>query len=226
MHMSMDLPLGSKIAFVGASGGGKSTISQLLIRFFEPQSGSVLVNGRPLSDYKREDWTKRVDIVFQDPYLIPETIRTNLTLGREPISDEKVEAMCRVAQIHDVIQELPDGYETIIGERGITLSGGQRQRLSLARAFLANPEILILDEATSALDLETERLVQKGLDELRDGRTTIIIAHRLSTIINADRIYVINRGKVIEQGNHEQLMMGDTAYKRLVYAEEKIQHSA
>ncbi|QGQ95809.1 ABC transporter ATP-binding protein [Paenibacillus psychroresistens] len=224
--MSLDLPMGGKIAFVGASGGGKSTISQLLIRFFEPKSGQILVNGQPLSDYKREDWTKKVDIVFQDPYLIPDTIRTNLTLGRESISDEQLEAMCRVAQIHDVIQQLPDGYETIIGERGITLSGGQRQRLSLARAFLANPEILILDEATSALDLETERLVQRGLDELRVGRTTIIIAHRLSTIINADQIYVIDRGKVIEMGSHEQLMVGDTAYKRLVYAEEKLQHIA
>lgn len=224
--MCMDIPLGCKIAFVGASGGGKSTISQLLIRFFEPQEGNILVNGRPLSDYQRADWMNKVDIVFQDPYLIPDTIRTNLTLGRESVSDEQLVAMCRVAQIHDVIQQLPDGYETIIGERGITLSGGQRQRLSLARAFLGNPEILILDEATSALDLDTERLVQKGLDELRAGRTTIIIAHRLSTIINADIIYVVDRGKVMEMGNHEQLMMGDTAYKRLVYAEEKIHYSA
>jgi ABC-type multidrug transport system fused ATPase/permease subunit len=224
--MSMDIPLGCKIAFVGASGGGKSTISQLLIRFFEPQNGHILVNGRPLSDYLRQDWVNKLDIVFQDPYLIPDTIRTNLTLGRESVSDEQLVAMCRIAQIHDVIEQLPDGYETIIGERGITLSGGQRQRLSLARAFLGNPDILILDEATSALDLDTERLVQKGLDELRAGRTTIIIAHRLSTIINADVIYVVDRGKIIEVGNHEQLMLGDTAYKRLVYAEEKNQHSA
>lgn len=224
--MCMEIPLGCKIAFVGASGGGKSTISQLLIRFFEPQKGNIRVNGKPLSEYQRQDWMNKVDIVFQDPYLIPDTIRTNLTLGRECVSDEQLVAMCRIAQIHEVIEQLPEGYETIIGERGITLSGGQRQRLSLARAFLGNPEILILDEATSALDLDTERLVQKGLDELRAGRTTIIIAHRLSTIINADIIYVIDRGKVIEAGNHEQLMLGDTAYKRLVYAEEKIQHSA
>jgi ABC-type multidrug transport system fused ATPase/permease subunit len=224
--MSIDLPIGSKIAFVGASGGGKSTVSQLLIRFFDPQEGRIAVNGRSLSQYKREDWMKKVDIVFQDPYLIPDTIRTNLTLGRESITDEILVAMCRIAQIHDVIMQLPDGYETIIGERGITLSGGQRQRLSLARAFLGNPEILILDEATSALDLETERQVQSGLDELRAGRTTIIIAHRLSTIIDADIIYVMDKGRVMEQGNHEQLMLGDTAYKRLVYAEEKIQPPA
>jgi ATP-binding cassette subfamily B protein/subfamily B ATP-binding cassette protein MsbA len=224
--LTIHLPIGCKIAFVGASGGGKSTVSQLLIRFFDPQNGRIVVNGKSLPQYKREDWMKKVDIVFQDPYLIPDTIRTNLTLGRESITDEHLAAMCRVAQIHDVIEQLPDGYETIIGERGITLSGGQRQRLSLARAFLGNPEILILDEATSALDLETERQVQRGLDELRAGRTTIIIAHRLSTIINADIIYVMDRGRVIEHGNHEQLMIGDTAYKRLVYAEEKIQHWA
>ncbi len=150
-----------------------------------------------------------------------DTIRQNLLLGRDTISEDKMIESCRIAQIHDVITELSDGYDSVIGERGITLSGGQRQRLALARALLDNPEILILDEATSALDLETERQLQRNLDKIRQGRTTIIIAHRLSTVMNADLIVVMDQGRVAEQGTHEELMAGDTIYKSLVYAEQQ-----
>jgi ABC-type bacteriocin/lantibiotic exporter with double-glycine peptidase domain len=212
------LPIGKKLAFVGASGGGKSTVAQLLIRFYEPTQGSIIVNNRPLDQIGMDDWMQRISIVFQDPYLFPDTIRENLLLGRE-YSNEKMIDACIAAQIHDTITALPDGYETVLGERGITLSGGQRQRLALARSILGDPEILILDEATSALDLETERKVMTCLDDLRKGRTTIIIAHRLSTIENADAIYVMEMGKIIEYGHHEMLMKQETSYKRLVLSD-------
>ncbi len=214
--LNMNIPIGSKVAIVGTSGGGKSTVAQLLIRFFEPTGGTIRVNGIDLNDIQREDWTRKTTIVFQEPFLFPDTIRSNLLLGLEGITEEQLIDCCRKARILDYIQTLEKGFDEEIGERGITLSGGQRQRLALARAFLRDSEILILDEATSALDLETERQVQQQLDESRLGKTTILIAHRLSTVRNADVIFVMDGGRVVETGSHESLMQGNTVYKQLV----------
>lgn len=215
-QLSITIPVGKKVAFVGTSGGGKSTIAQLLARFYDPNSGSIRVNGTPLIAIQRKAWMERLSVVFQDPYLFPDTIRNNVLMGRSHSEDDVV-AACEQACIHDFVQSLGQGYETELGERGINLSGGQKQRLALARALLKRSEILILDESTSSLDLETERRVQKQIDELRSGLTTIIIAHRLSTIQNADLIYVMDQGRIAEQGTHDQLMAGDTIYKKLVY---------
>lgn len=221
-NLCIDIPVGKKIALVGSSGSGKSTISRLLIRFFEPSSGKILINGIPLNDIKLSAWKESYNIAFQEPYLFPDSIRNNIVFGRENISQEHLENICKQVLIHDYIKELENGYETQVGERGITLSGGQKQRLSLARAILSDPEILILDEATSALDLETERQIQKNIDELRIGKTTIIIAHRLSTVQNADIIYVLENGKIIESGAHAELMEKDSAYRQLVYAQAEV----
>lgn len=219
--LSLEIPIGRKVAFVGTSGGGKSTIAQLLVRFFEPQEGTIRANDHPLEQWQRLSWTDRVAIVFQEPYLFPDTVRSNITLGREHFSMQDVEAACEKAQIHEFIASLPDGYDTQVGERGIMLSGGQRQRLALARAILADPEVLVLDEATSALDLETERLVQRSMDETRQGKTTIVIAHRLSTIMNADHIFVMDHGRVVEQGTHLDLMQHGSVYRKLVESQHK-----
>jgi ABC-type multidrug transport system fused ATPase/permease subunit len=223
--LTFTIPSGKKIAFVGTSGGGKSTIAQLLMRFFKPSEGKILVNSYALHDVVYSDWTKRIGFVTQEPYIFPDTVRNNLLLGRE-ISHEKMIKACEMAQIHEYIEGLSEGYDTEIGERGITLSGGQRQRLALARAIISNPEVLILDEATSALDLETERLVQYNFDLVREGKTTIVIAHRLSTVQNADIIFVMDNGSIVEQGTHEELMQGDTVYKSLVYAEKTLEVGA
>lgn len=214
--LSMDIPPGKKVALVGPSGSGKSTVAQLLTRFYEPQAGSIEVNGVTLSELNRKDWMNRIAMVFQEPYLFPDTIRVNLLLGLKNVSEEKMVEVCRAAHIHDEIVQLQDGYETVLGERGITLSGGQRQRLTLARAMLRDPEILILDEATFALDLETERQVQRELDVVRKTKTTVVIAHRLSTIQNSDIIFVLDRGRIAEQGTHEELMVNGSIYKQLV----------
>lgn len=213
--IDIDIPIGKKVAFVGTSGGGKSTIAPLLIRFYEPDVGHIAVNGDPLSLIRRDDWMERVIIVFQEAYLFPDTIRTNLLIGRQ-VSEDRMKELCRKMQIHDFIESLSEGYDTQVGERGIQLSGGQRQRIALTRALIADCDILILDEATSALDLETERQVQQQLDELRKGKTTIIVAHRLSTIVNADVIYVLDRGEVLEQGKHETLLSQGKVYPQLV----------
>jgi ABC-type multidrug transport system fused ATPase/permease subunit len=214
--VSIRLPIGRKIALVGASGGGKSTITSLLVRFFDPIGGAIWVNGKLLSDIKREDWSRKVTAVFQEPYLFPDTIRMNLLFGLENVSEDRLYSVCKAMRIHEFIVAQPSGYETVVGERGITLSGGQRQRLSLARALLRDPELLILDEATSSLDMETEREIQREIDERRRGKTTIIIAHRLSTIRNADVIYVLEGGVVAEQGTHDELMMLNDRYCGLV----------
>jgi ABC-type multidrug transport system fused ATPase/permease subunit len=213
--VTAELPIGMKLAFVGTSGGGKSTISQLLIRFYEPAQGQILVNGIPLSALRRDDWSSRVQIVFQEPYLFPDTIRTNIMMGRNYYSESDMREACRIAQINSFIEGLPDGYDTEVGERGITLSGGQRQRIAIARALLGSPEVLILDEATSALDLETERKLQNAVDEVRHGLTTIVIAHRLSTVQNSDVIYVMHEGKVAEAGTHERLLVLGGVYASL-----------
>jgi ABC-type multidrug transport system fused ATPase/permease subunit len=220
-EMSVTIPVGKKIAIVGASGGGKSTISKLLVRFHEPSAGNILVNGIPLEQIDRLDWARRVGIVFQEPYFFPDTIRNNLLLGRSGISDERLLSLCEKMCIKDVISSFEGGLEREIGERGVTLSGGQRQRFALVRALAGDPEILILDEGTSALDLETERKIQQNLDRLRYGKTTIVIAHRLSTIQNADVIYVLDRGRVAEEGTHEELMAKPSIYRSLLEAQDE-----
>lgn len=218
--LNIDLPIGRKVAFVGISGGGKSTITQLLIRFFEPVSGHIVVNGQPLHQWKRSDWMTRVGIVFQEPYLFPDTILNNLLMGLNDLPEEKIHKACQAAQIHDHIMSLPQQYGTIIGDRGITLSGGQRQRLAIARSLIRDPEVLILDEATSALDLTTERHLQEAIDQFRKDKTTIIIAHRLSTVKNADVIFVMNKGQVTGRGTHQELLESHSVYKQLVYHQE------
>lgn len=220
-NLSLLIPVGEKVALVGASGGGKSTIAQLLIRAFEPVKGGVLVNDVELSDVLRKDWTSRVAIVFQDTYLYPDTIRNNILMGN--VSDEaEIVKVCKIAQIHNYIQTLPDKYDTVIGERGVTLSGGQRQRIAIARALIRNPEILILDEATSALDLMTENKLQQAVDRFRAGKTTIVIAHRLSTIQNADKIFVLDKGRVAEEGTHKELINSRGIYNGLVLQGESV----
>jgi ABC-type multidrug transport system fused ATPase/permease subunit len=214
-RLSLAIPIGRKCAFVGPSGGGKSTIVQLLVRFYEPTEGVIEVNGVSLPEVSRQDWTERVAVVFQEPYLFPDTIRQNVLFGRA-IDEETMMDVCRKMKIHEFIEQLPDGYDSMVGERGIMLSGGQRQRLALARALLGNPEILILDEATSALDLETERQVMNGLDTARKGMTTIVIAHRLSTVMDADVIFVMEQGRIAEQGTHAALMERRGVYRELV----------
>lgn len=217
--LDLDLPRGRKIALVGASGSGKSTVARLLLGLYSPKEGTISVNSVPISQLQRRHWISRLAIVFQEPFLLPDTIRHNMVLGREGVTDEVLADVCDIVQIHDWIETLPDGYDTVIGERGITLSGGQRQRLAIARAIIGNPELLILDEATSALDLETERKLMERLDRLRQGLTTVIVAHRLSTVYNADLIYVLDQGKQVEKGTHDELLGDDTLYRKLVYAQ-------
>ena len=202
VDLSAELPSGRKIAIIGKSGSGKSTIAQLLARFYEPDSGAIWVNDKPLG--------------AQEPYLLPDTIRTNILLGRPGLTDHDLIEACKIAQIHDFICSLPDGYDTQIGKRGIKLSGGQRQRIAIARAIITDPEILVLDEATSALDLETERQLMKQLDARRKGKTTIVIAHRLSTIENADLILVMENGRLAGIGSNAQEMAKLAAYRELV----------
>ncbi|XOK62243.1 ABC transporter ATP-binding protein [Paenibacillus elgii] len=220
-RVSLELPAGRKIAFVGESGSGKSTIAKLLIRFYDPCEGMVTVNDRTLAAVRRTDWLDKVGIVFQEPYFFPGSIRHNLQLGAEQVSESELVRACQIACIHEFVTSLPNGYDTTIGERGISLSGGQRQRLALARILLKEPEILILDEATSALDVETEYEVQRNLDEARRGKTTIVIAHRLSTVQNADVIFVLDKGHIAGQGKHDELLRVHKGYQRLVAAQHR-----
>ncbi|MCL6605963.1 MAG: ABC transporter ATP-binding protein/permease [Paenibacillus sp.] len=215
-----EFPIGKKIAVVGASGGGKSTLAQLLTRFYDPSGGAIRINGILLSDISRKDWLGRISIVFQEPYLLADTVRQNVLFGQGASEDQVIEVLQR-AELSDAIDDLPNGLDETIGERGVQLSGGQRQRLALARAMLRDPELLILDEATSALDMETERRVQRTLDDNRKGRTTIIIAHRLSTVMNADLIYVMKEGRIAEKGTHEELMINGVLYPELVRVYER-----
>ncbi len=220
-NLKMNIPIGKKVALVGASGSGKSTIAQLLVRFYNPTKGKLRVNSNSLTDVDRSDYINRVAIVFQEPYLYPDTVKNNILMGMEKISENELVRVCQIASIHDFVLSLPNGYETIIGERGITLSGGQRQRIAIARALIRNPEILILDEATSALDLITEKEIQGKIDQYRRGKSTIIIAHRLSTIKNADHIFVIEKGLVVEEGEHHELISRKNIYHNLVNSEEE-----
>ena len=214
--VSIKIRKGETIALVGASGGGKSTLSELIPRFYDVTRGDVLFDGVPVNRYKQESLRQKMSIVSQETVLFNDTIEGNILMGRPTATHDEVVEASKVANAHTFITESPEGYNTNIGDRGTKLSGGQRQRLSIARAVLKNPEILILDEATSALDTESEKLVQGALTNLLEGRTSIVIAHRLSTIYNADRIYVIDNGRIAEQGTHQELLDKGGIYAHLI----------
>lgn len=214
--ISFEVRKGETVALVGPSGGGKSTLSELIPRFYDAEKGGIYIDGRPIADYTQQSLREHMGIVSQETVLFNDTIRNNIAMGRDDVTDEQVVAAAKVANAHDFIMQSEQGYQTNIGDRGTKLSGGQRQRLSIARAVLRNPEILILDEATSALDTESEKLVQEALTTLLEGRTSVVIAHRLSTIHNADRIIVIDAGRIAEQGTHAELMAKGGIYAKLI----------
>jgi subfamily B ATP-binding cassette protein MsbA len=213
--VSLNVPVGKMVALVGESGGGKSTLTKLLPRFHDPTSGAVLWDGIDLRDARIASLRRQMALVTQETVLFNDTVRYNITYGRPGASDEEMRDAARTAFAHDFIMDLPSGYDTIIGERGIFLSGGQRQRLAIARAILMNAPVLILDEATSALDAESEQLVQRAIANLVRDRTTIVIAHRLSTVRRADNIVVMEAGRIIEQGTHKDLLARGGQYQRL-----------
>ena len=214
--ISFEIRRGETVALVGPSGGGKSTLSELLPRFYDPASGEIAIDGIPLRDYTQESLRAHMSVVAQDTVLFNDTIESNIAMGKPGATHEEIVEAARIANADQFIRECAEGYSTNIGDRGVKLSGGQRQRLSIARAVLKNPDILILDEATSALDTESEKLVQEALNKLLEGRTSVVIAHRLSTIHNADKIIVVDHGRIAEQGTHNELMARGGIYAKLI----------
>ncbi len=214
-NVSLDIKKGEKFALVGPSGGGKTTICHLIPHFYDVKDGQILIDGKNINKITRSSLRANIGIVQQDVYLFNASIRDNILYGRPGATEEEVIEAAKRANIHNYVMSMPNGYDTVIGERGVKLSGGQKQRLSIARVFLKDPAILILDEATSALDNTTEILIQNSLDELCKGRTTIVVAHRLSTVKNADEIAVVSDGKIIEQGPHDSLIAMNGVYANL-----------
>lgn len=214
--ISFTVPKGARVGVVGSSGSGKSTLFELLLRFYDPEEGVIFVDGKDLKGYIRGSWRTKVGVVSQDTFLFNDTVRSNIAFSNPGASNEEIIKAAHRAYAHEFIESLPKGYDTLIGERGVLLSGGQRQRIAIARALLSAPDILFFDEATSALDAESELYVQKAVEELSIGRTVVTAAHRLATLINSDKIIVIDGGRVVEEGRHEDLLKANGIYRRYV----------
>jgi subfamily B ATP-binding cassette protein MsbA len=214
-HISFVAPAGSTTALVGSSGGGKSTLIGLVMAFNRPKSGRVLVDGQDIANVMLHDYRSHIGVVMQDNFLFDGSVRENIAFSKPGATDDEVYAAARVAHCDEFVRRFENGYDTIVGERGVKLSGGQRQRVAIARAVLADPRILILDEATSSLDSESEAMIRDGLRTLRHGRTTFVIAHRLSTIESADQILVLESGEIVERGTHRELIALGGRYRQL-----------
>jgi subfamily B ATP-binding cassette protein MsbA len=221
--VSFAAPAGTTTALVGSSGSGKSTLISLIMAFARPTRGRVVVDGRDLDGLKLRDYRRLLGVVLQDNFLFDGTVRENIAFTRPGAPPEEVEAVARIAHVDEFVSRFPDGYDTVVGERGVKLSGGQRQRVAIARAILADPRVLILDEATSSLDSESEQLIQAGLRRLRAGRTTFVIAHRLSTITSADQILVLEGGEIVERGTHAELLAQGGRYRDLYERQHRIE---
>jgi ATP-binding cassette subfamily B protein len=213
--ISFTIQPGQLAALVGPSGAGKTTLTYLIPRLYDPSRGRILLDGHDLRDVTLESLSAAIGMVTQETYLFHDTIRTNLLYSKLDASQSEIEAACRAANIHDFIADLPNGYNTIVGERGYRLSGGEKQRLAIARVILKNPRILVMDEATSHLDSQSEALIQQALETIMQGRTSIVIAHRLSTILKADVILVMDRGRIVERGTHTELLSLGGLYAHL-----------
>lgn len=222
-NLTFDIKAGQNIAFVGNSGAGKTTITNLLFRFYNPKEGSIKINDIDINSLKIKSLRQALGVCSQDTLLFNTTIKENLKYGNLNATEREIIEACKLSHIHHFIETLPEKYETIVGERGIKLSGGQKQRLAIARAILKNPQILILDEATSHLDSESENIIQESLKTVAEGRTTIIIAHRLSTVVNCDRIFVLNQGKIVEEGKHQELLKSQGVYYKLWHEQFKFE---
>ena len=223
-HLDLAIPAGQKVALVGPSGGGKTTLCHLIPRFYDTTEGQILVDGRDITTVNLASLRRQVGIVQQDVFLFPGSFRENIAYGCFDATHAEIEEAARRANIHDFILSQPQGYDTLVGERGVRLSGGQKQRIAIARVFLKNPPILILDEATSALDNTTEQLIQEALDQLSRGRTTLIVAHRLSTIRGADKIVVLTGEGIREEGTHRELLDRGGLYARLYNSQFAVAH--
>jgi ATP-binding cassette subfamily B protein len=213
--VDLDLEAGATVALIGHTGSGKTTLTSLVPRFYDVTSGRVLIDGVDVRDVQLASLRREIGVIAQDPFLFSASVRENIAFGRGGLSDEEVERAARAAQAHEFIERLPEGYDTVIGERGITLSGGQRQRIAIARAIAIDPRILILDDATASVDATTEARIRAGLREVMEGRTTLIIAHRLSTIALADEIVVLDEGRIAARGTHDELLKSSTVYREI-----------